>query len=139
MPVAEFRESLVYKEYLSQIDVRWICGGIVFDGGPGLPHTSTSYFRGHDQPPYDAQDRAWAPLLIPHLSRALGLMHRLKATELNASSLRASRDGVRFGMALLNAKMQVVHLNDAARPGLLGGVRGAARCAGAQRWDAARC
>jgi DNA-binding CsgD family transcriptional regulator/PAS domain-containing protein len=115
VPDEEFRESLIYKEYLSQVDIRWICGGIVFDGGPGLPHTSTSYFRSLDQPAYGAEDRAWAKLLLPHLSRSLGLMHRLNAQELQTSSLRSTLDRVAFGVVLLNANMQVVHMNQAMR------------------------
>jgi DNA-binding CsgD family transcriptional regulator len=111
----QFRESLIYKEYLSQIGIRWICGGIVFDGGPGLPLSSTSYFRALGEPPFTGQDRAWVKLLLPHLSRSLGLMHRLQAKELNATSLRSSLDRVTFGVALLNAERQVVHLNQAAR------------------------
>lgn len=115
VPTDEFRRSVIYREYFQRIGVEWMCCGGVFEGGAGLPHTAISYFRGPGRPPFDAADKEWLRLLLPHLSRALGLMHRLNAGELNASSLRSTLDRVAFGVALLDPRGKVVHLNAAAQ------------------------
>ena len=112
---AELRASVFYKEFLSQHGIEWICTGIVFDGAPGLPHTSASFFRERNVAPFSPQDKAWLQLLLGHLSRALGLMHRLAAVELRAASLRAALDRMAFGVALLNGKRQLLHMNAAGQ------------------------
>ncbi len=115
VPTDEFRRSVIYREYFQRIGVEWMCCGGVFEGGAGLPHTAISYFRGPERASFEQADKEWLRLLLPHLSRALGLMHRLNARELNASSLRATLDRVAFGVALLDPRGKVVHLNAAAQ------------------------
>ena len=111
----EFRMTKIYNEFFRPIAIEWLCCGAVFEGGPGLPHTANSYFRGPQSPPFDASDKQWLRQLLPHMSRSLGFMHRLNTQELNASSLRTAFDRVGFGVVLLNAARKVVHLNQTAR------------------------
>ena len=74
-----------------------------------------SVFRGFDDPPFSEADRAWMNLLVPHLSRSLGLMHRLGSARLQSASLLASLDRLAFGVVLLNEHSEVLHLNRAAQ------------------------
>lgn len=115
VPTDEFRRSLIYREYFQRIGVEWMCCGGVFEGAAGLPHTAISYFRGPDRLAFEQADKEWLRLLLPHLSRSLGLMHRLNVGELNASSLRATLDRVAFGVALLDPRGKVLHLNATAQ------------------------
>ena len=134
----EFRLTKIYKEFFQPMNIEWLCCGAVFEGGPGLPHTALSYFRGHQSPPFDSTDKAWLRQLLPHISRSLGFMHRLNTQELNASSLRTIFDRVGFGIVLLNAARKVMHLNQTAHEvlarndGLLLGTAGELSGAGAK-------
>lgn len=113
-----FRESIFYREFLSSIGIGRVCVGIVFQGSPGLPATAASVYRDIDDPAFSEADVAWMRLLVPHLSRSLGLMHRLNAMHLHVSSLLASLDRLYFGVALLDAYDKVIHLNQAAQGAL---------------------
>ncbi|MFC5522404.1 helix-turn-helix transcriptional regulator [Polaromonas jejuensis] len=109
------RESIFYREFLSTMGIGRVCVGVVFEGAPGLPATSLSVFRDFHEPAFSAADKAWLQLLVPHLSRALGLMHRLNAARLKEASLLSALDRLAFGVALLNERTEVLHLNLAAQ------------------------
>jgi DNA-binding CsgD family transcriptional regulator len=107
--------SVIYRELLVGMQISRICAGIVLEGAAGLPGTALVVYRGPDAPAFSETDRAWMLLLVPHLSRALGLMHMLDALHLRLSSLQASLDRLDFGVVLLGAHDKVVHLNAAAQ------------------------
>jgi DNA-binding CsgD family transcriptional regulator len=111
----EFLVSSFYCDFLRDIDIRRVCGGVVFDGGPGLPITVLSAFRGAAPPPFERSDVEWLRRLIPHVSRSLGFMERLDMHRAQIASTRASLDRLPFGVALLDRDMKVSHLNSAAR------------------------
>jgi len=115
VPRREFLASPFYKEFLSKIGMGRVCVGIVFEGTPGLPATSLSIFRDACEPAFDESDAKWMKLVAAHISRGLGLMQRLDTARLQNTSLLASFDRLAFGVVLLNAEMQVLHHNDAAR------------------------
>ena len=115
VPREEFLASRFYREFLSTIGIGRVCGGVVFEGAPGLPSTALSVFRDAHEPPFDEQDAQWMKLIVAHVSRGMGIMHRLDTARLQNASLLASFDRLDFGIALLNADMQVLHLNQAAR------------------------
>lgn len=110
----ELHGSVFYQEFLRPHAIEWICTGVVFEGAPGLPHTSVSFFRDRHAPAFGEQDKAWLALLLTHLSRSLGMMHRFKALELRAASLHTALDRLDFGVALLDGQQRVLHLNAAA-------------------------
>jgi DNA-binding CsgD family transcriptional regulator len=114
-PRATLRQSVFYREFLSTMNVGRVCVGMIFAGAPGLPFTAVSVYRAWDDPAFSPADVAWMRLLVTHLSRSLGLMHRLDAMHLQISSLLASLDRLEFGVALLNAHDKVLHLNSAAQ------------------------
>jgi len=115
VPREEFLASPFYREFLGTIGIGRVCTAIVFEGTPGLPATSISIFRDACEPAFDQADAQWMKLLISHISRGLGLMQRLDTARLQNTSLLASFDRLNFGVALLNASMQVLHLNQAAQ------------------------
>jgi len=115
VPREEFLASRFYREFLSTIGIGRVCTCIVFEGTPGLPATSISIFRDAHEPAFDRADAQWLKLVAAHISRGLGLMQRLDTARLQCTSLLSSFDRLNFGVVLLNERMQVLHLNQAAQ------------------------
>lgn len=113
VPQEVLRDSIIYREFLNFHQIGRLCAGVVFTGAPGLPPTAASFFRDIDDPAFSPADVAWMQLLVPHLSRAMGLMHRLDSMRLRLDSLHLSLDRLDFGVALLCAQGQVLHANTA--------------------------
>jgi DNA-binding CsgD family transcriptional regulator len=114
VPRDVFAQSVFYSEFLSTMNIGRVCAGIVLGGAPGLPATSLSVFRSFDAPAFSSTDIAWYQLLIPHLSRALGLLHRLDALHVQNQSLLAAFDRLEFGACLLDETGRVLHMNPSA-------------------------
>jgi DNA-binding CsgD family transcriptional regulator/PAS domain-containing protein len=114
VPQDELLASIYYREFLSPMGVARLCSGVVFGGAPGLPAAVLSIYRGLDDEPFGLKDRELMYLLMPHLSRSLGLMHRLGAARHQAASLRAALDRLNIGVLLLNQDLAVTFTNAAA-------------------------
>lgn len=114
VPHAELLTSRFYQEFLSTIGIARFVDGVVFAGTPDLPTVALAVFRDIHDPAFDEHDKAWMKLLTAHVSRAMGLMLRLETARVQNAALLASFDRLNFGVVLLNEKMQVVHLNQAA-------------------------
>lgn len=114
VPQEQVLTSRMYQEYLRVQGLGRVCIGVVFAGAPDLPAVVLPVHRGPNDP-FNQHDVAWMKLLIPHVSRAMGVMLRLETTRVQNASLLASVDRLNFGVALLNEAMQVLHLNQAAR------------------------
>lgn len=96
------------------------CLGVMFD--PSAEGTGTMVVATHrpsSAPPFSQQDRHWLDLLLPHLSRALGLMHRLQRAQRLQGAMLSAWDGLPLGVLLLNGAGQLVHANSTARQVLL--------------------
>lgn len=112
----EFRASQIYQDLFSTMDVGRFCSGVIFDNSAdGIPATVVTTHRSFSAPPFSQQDRNWLNLLLPHLSRSLGLMYRIHSAQLLQSSMLSALDGLPLGVMLLNAAGQLVHANTAAR------------------------
>lgn len=113
---AEFLSSRIYQELFSTMDVGRFCSGVIFDNSAdGIPATAITTHRSLQAPPFSQQDRAWLKLLLPHLSRSLGLMYRIDSTRLMKESLFSALDALPLAVLLLNPASQMVHANRAAR------------------------
>ncbi len=118
VPHQEFLQSRFYKEFLKGINIGRVCTGVVFENSPGLMAMSLAVFRDVDDPAFDKDDLQWMKLLVAHVSRSLGVMQRLDTARLRYTSLLSSFDRLAFGVVLLDADMQVLHCNTAAKAGL---------------------
>ncbi len=114
-------QSVFYREFLTTMNIGRVCAGFLLGGAPGLPATSLSVFRSFDSPAFSPADVAWYRLLIPHLSRALGLLHRLDTLRVQNQSLLAAFDRMNFGACLLDEKGRVLYVNPSARTALARG------------------
>ena len=111
----ELLASVFYREFLSTMGVARLCTGVVFEGAPGLPGTVLSIYRGLCDEPFGPQEREFMRLLVPHLSRSLGLMHRLNQARYQVESMRAALNRLSVGVFLLNQHMAVIHANTTAQ------------------------
>jgi len=109
------RASIWYREFLIHMGIARLCVGIVFGGAPGLPGTVLSVYRGPEDKPFAQEERDLMQLLVPHLSRALGLMHRLSLARHQVASMRAALDRLSVGVFLLNQHLDVIYANTAGR------------------------
>lgn len=112
----ELLATEIYQELLSKMDVGRFCSGVIFDGAAsGLPAAALTTHRSLKAPPFSGKDRAWLTMIVPHLSRALGLMYRLDSARLSAEALLTYLDKLPLGILLLNQAGQMMHANNAGR------------------------
>ena len=111
---AELRASEWYREFLSRIEIFQMMGGIVFGADrPDVPMTGCSFFRGSRGAPFGEGQRALLRLLVPHLSRALGVMVRLRDAEFRVAASLHALNRIRCGILLLDEGGGVCFANSA--------------------------
>ncbi len=108
--------SQIYKEYLLPFDMRELLAGMIFDGQtPGTLVTAVSLFRGAQQARFEVADIERFGLVLPHLSRALGVMFRLREAELRVAASLSALDRLSTGIMLFGTPGNVVFTNHAAK------------------------
>lgn len=111
VPDGTFVASPFYREFLTTMDIRHVCAGVIFEQAPGLPEIVLSVFRGTGVAPFVGDDKKWLARLLPHMSRSLGLMQRLEMHRVQKASALAAFDRVPFGVALLDERCRALHVN----------------------------
>lgn len=76
--------------------------------------TACSFYRGRDGADYTEDDRRRLKLLVPHLSRALAVMSRLRQSDLRAAASLSSLDRLSIAALLMSDSGEVLFLNRAA-------------------------
>ncbi|CAN5606381.1 helix-turn-helix transcriptional regulator [soil metagenome] len=108
----ELLASDYYREHLSRMQIAWLLASVVLRPlDRSLPWVACSFYRGPDDSGFDETSREKMQLLLPHISRALGVMFRLRAADIRAASSAAALDALSFGVVLLNAAGKVVQSN----------------------------
>lgn len=119
--------ELVSHEQL--IESKWYKGFLSRD--PGLMHLMTSivsgleaktsmpaacsFFRGFDAPAFGEADRNRLRLVLPHLSRSLGIMQHIRSAELTVATSLAALDRLPSGVFLIDAAREVTFANRVAQ------------------------
>ena len=117
VPRAQLLASKFYNECLSyNKNMVQLMTGIVF----GVSSTTSvpavcSFFRGSHHTDFDEENRARMHLLMPHLSRSLGVMQRLQSAELTVATSLAALDRLPSGVLLLNGSGAVAFANRSAQ------------------------
>lgn len=117
IPRAQLLSSNFYKECLSRNkNMVQLLTSVVF----GMESTASvpancSFFRGSHHPDFDDVSRNRMLLVLPHLSRSLGVMQRLCAAELTVSSTLTALDRLPSGVLLLDGSGAVAFANRSAR------------------------
>lgn len=112
VPEGEFARSVIYREHLAQLGIGRMCSGIVFDRrSPAVLPTQFSAFRELAAQRFGDEERRRMRWVLPHLSRALGVLYRLRDAEQKVAASLAALDRLATGVMLLDAAGAVAHLN----------------------------
>lgn len=116
VPEHQFVQSVIYREHLRNFRIGRLCSGIVFDQrSPAVPPTQFSAYRDLKAKPFGERERRRMQLLIPHLSRALGVMYRLHDAELKMTASLAALDQLACGVLVVDRTGRVSHANREAQ------------------------
>ena len=107
--------SPYYREFLEPANISRLCTSVIFgQDEPAILPTVISIYRGLDAPPFGAGAKNLLRLLMPHLSRALGLMYRLRGAEQKLAASLAALDKLGYGIVLFGQHGNLVHANQMA-------------------------
>ncbi len=115
-----FQHSKIYVEFLSKLNIGRILSGMIFTEADSAPFRGeqhpivVSLFREFDRP-FCEEAVSAIRLLIPHLSRALSVMFRLRDFDLRISASQATLDLLPTAIVLSGGEGEVVFANQAAR------------------------
>lgn len=119
VPQEEFLRSVMYREFLSKQDIARVCTGIVYGMAsqePAMPPPAVmAVYRGLNARAFGERERRTHTLIIPHLSRALGIMYRLRDAELRVAATLAALDRLASGVLLIGEGREVCFANRAAQ------------------------
>ena len=132
------REALrnpVYADWLIPLGLRHTAGIVVRKEGGALD--LISFMRPRDAKPYSAHDKHFIERLVPSIARAARLRARMLELSRNAALGMAALDGLRQGVAVVDAQCRIHHANAAmerllaappAAPGALCAAQGHLGC-----------
>ncbi len=110
-------ESKIYKECLSRDkNMAQLMTSVVFgqESDNSMP-AIFSFFRGLHHPTFGEEDRTRLRLVLPHLSRSLGVMQRLRSAELTVATTLAALDRLSPGVLLIDGNGAVAFANRSAQ------------------------
>ncbi|HZW24823.1 MAG TPA: helix-turn-helix transcriptional regulator [Gallionella sp.] len=112
----ELSRTDVYRNVFALFDVAHLLSGVVFDmESPNMPWVACAWSRGVKDPGFTSFERERLRMLIPHISRSLGVMLRLRDRELRIASSLAALDLLNAGVLLFDVRGSVVFANRVAR------------------------
>jgi DNA-binding CsgD family transcriptional regulator/PAS domain-containing protein len=101
-----------FQEVMRPSGIRWTAGARIWENDDAV--ACMAFHRAFDADPFDAADRQRLTLLTPHLGRAASVHLKLSRHRLNAEIGLAAMDGLRFGVAVVDATGHIVFANAAA-------------------------
>nr|WP_298720496.1 helix-turn-helix transcriptional regulator [uncultured Steroidobacter sp.] len=111
----ELLESTWYREFLVEMDIFQFITGIVFAWGrPDVPSTACPFYRGVNASPFEEEHRQRLRLLVPHMSRSLGVMFKLRDAQFRIAASLQALDRIRQGILLLDVTGSVCFANTMA-------------------------
>lgn len=121
VPLAELQKTSFYQDLWQPIDIARLCSGVIFDGTDShkIP-TAISVYRSLSEPSFDAEDMQLMQRLVPHISRALGVMYHLRDSEFRVAASLTALDRLPAGVVLLDQRAHPCFLNAAAQRMLQG-------------------
>jgi DNA-binding CsgD family transcriptional regulator len=111
----ELLESRWYREFLSEMDLfQFVCGIVFTVGRADVPSTGLPFYRGVNAPPFEEEHRERLRLLMPHISRSLSVMFKLRDAEFRIAASLQALDRIRQGILLLDEQARVCFANSTA-------------------------
>jgi len=117
VPQDQLIETKWYKGFLSRDPgLIQMITSVIFglDSTTSMP-ACVSFFRGPDVPMFGESDRQRLQLVLPHFSRSLGVMQRIRSAELTIASSSAALDMLLSGVLLTDSNGEITFANKAAQ------------------------
>lgn len=113
----ELLNSDYYRNHICRMKISRLLSGIVLAPSDGSsPVVACSFYRGGtDDHAFTSLEKGRMELLLPHLSRSVGVMLRLRTAEMRASANAFALDALQWGIVQLNAHGEVIQENAKAR------------------------
>lgn len=112
VPRDRLLKSVYFTDFLRPARISRICVSVVFgEADEAVPATVLSIYRGLTSIPFGASEQNMLRLLVPHISRSLGTMYRLRSADKQVAASVAVLDRISRGIILFDARGQVTHLN----------------------------
>jgi DNA-binding CsgD family transcriptional regulator len=116
VPDEAMLESDWYQNLLAPDDILHLVGGVVHgEEHPDMPFVALGVFRGRSSAAFHGDDRDRMRQLLPHLSRAMGVMFKLRDAEFRVAASLHSLDQIRAGILLMDEQGHVCFANTEAR------------------------
>lgn len=115
VPQSEFLSSTIWNEFLHPYQISRLLTGVVFSSGDnsGFPVVCTCL--GLKNEPYKDESVHKMDLLVPHLSRALGVMFKLRDAEFKVASSLEALNRLSGGVLLFDADGSLNFVNHSAK------------------------
>jgi DNA-binding CsgD family transcriptional regulator/PAS domain-containing protein len=112
MPVEEFFESEIYREFYSRFDGAYGIGMVLLR--EAQCYSGITFFRGRDEQPFADGSIELLELLGPHLQRAFQFQHRLAEVEGRWDAAGDVLNRLSMGVVIVDAERRVVFANERA-------------------------
>jgi DNA-binding CsgD family transcriptional regulator len=111
----ELLNSYYYREFLAPANTSRLCCAVIFgQGNESILPTVISIYRGVDAPPFERSAKNLLRLVVPHLTRSLNIMYRLRDARNQVTASLAALDRITSGVLLFDRTGRVLHANRTA-------------------------
>lgn len=115
VPTKELEKTVWYQEFLSKIGIGQVLANTIYGLESQIHHTTfLSFFRDINADVFTAQDRWKSSLLLPHLSRAMGMAARLRNADYQVATSLIALNSLPHGILLIGENEEVIFSNEAA-------------------------
>ena len=116
LPESAITPTEVYREFMLPNQIHYLLSGLVFGTtSPGMMPTACSFFRGLGDKSFTRRDSDKMRILLPHISRSLGVAQRLRDADLKVAASLAALDKLSAGVLLIGRSESVEFANRAAQ------------------------
>lgn len=116
LPQEEIRRSPIWRElnHPNQID-NFLVSAVFDPSSPNVMATALSFYRSDNEGPFTLIERDRLAIVLPHISRAFGVMMKLREADIRATANLAALDRIGTGVLLFNVHGAITFANRAAR------------------------
>jgi DNA-binding CsgD family transcriptional regulator len=110
---AEYRETLIHREYSRHMGIFYLMGGRVSLGGPDGAFGVLGIHHSEQEGLFSPEEKRRGALLLPHLQRALQLRERLGQMDIQQQAMFQAMETISLGVLLAAEDGRVLFANHA--------------------------
>jgi len=112
---AELQETRWHRQFLSPLDIHHVLSSVIYGANhPAFPVLICSFYAGKAGGPFGLHAKESLGQVLPHLTRAIGLMLLLRDTDYRVAASLAAMERLDQGIVLVDRDGVLVHANPAA-------------------------